>query len=179
MANERAFTYRNTGTKEKPVWERWFAKTVADAVLMSDKADETKTIVDFVKEYVGEKIAELIGSAPEMYDTLEEIADYIAEHSDITEALNAAIGSKADKTTASETTDGLMAKSAFAKLKSIEENANCYEHPETHPAAMISEDEEHRFCADVEKEKWDNAPTVCFGPEAPQSAPPGSLFFLL
>ncbi len=100
MANERAFTYRNTGTKEKPVWERWFAKTVADAVLMSDKADETKTIVDFVKEYVGEKIAELIGSAPEMYDTLEEIADYIAEHSDVTEALNAAIGNKLDKTAA-------------------------------------------------------------------------------
>ena len=40
MANERAYTTRNSGTKEKPVWERFFAITVADAILMSDKDGE-------------------------------------------------------------------------------------------------------------------------------------------
>ena len=59
MANERAWTYRNVGTLEKPVWERWFVKTLADAVFMDEKGDKTVT------EYINEKIKELIGTAPE------------------------------------------------------------------------------------------------------------------
>ena len=42
-------------------------------------------------------ISELIGGAPETYDTLKEIADYIASHEDVVTALNAAIGNKVDK----------------------------------------------------------------------------------
>lgn len=84
MAKERVFTYRNVGTSEKPVWEKWFQKTVADAVLMSDGEEETKTIVD----YVNQKISELIGGAPEAYNTLKEIADYITSHKSVSDALN-------------------------------------------------------------------------------------------
>jgi hypothetical protein len=42
-------------------------------------------------------IADLIGGAPETFDTLKEISDYIAEHQDVVDAINAAIGNKADK----------------------------------------------------------------------------------
>lgn len=94
MAKERAFSYRNTAAQGEPaVWEKWFMKTVADAVLMSDADNEEKTIVD----YVNEKIDELIGGAPGTYDTLKEIADYITAHEEVAEALNEAIGSKASK----------------------------------------------------------------------------------
>lgn len=93
MAKERVFTYRNVGTEEAPVWEKWFQKTVADAVLMSDADGENKTIVD----YVNQKIADLIGGAPETYDTLQEIAEYIASHENVATALNSAIGNKVDK----------------------------------------------------------------------------------
>ena len=41
-------------------------------------------------------ISELIGGAPETYDTLKEIADYIGAHQEVVDALNAAIGNKAD-----------------------------------------------------------------------------------
>ena len=41
-------------------------------------------------------ISELIGGAPETYDTLKEIADYISAHADVVNAINAAIGAKAD-----------------------------------------------------------------------------------
>lgn len=41
-------------------------------------------------------ISELIGGAPETYDTLKEIADYISAHADVVDAINAAIGAKAD-----------------------------------------------------------------------------------
>ena len=93
MAKERVATMRNTGTAQEPNWEVWFAKTVADAVMMSDSDGEEKNIVD----YVNEKIENLIGTAPEAYDTLQEIAAYIAEHEEVAEALNEAITNKASK----------------------------------------------------------------------------------
>ena len=50
-----------------------------------------------VDEKISAAISELIGGAPETYDTLKEIADYIAEHEEVAEALNQAIGTKVDK----------------------------------------------------------------------------------
>lgn len=46
---------------------------------------------------IGTAISELIGGAPETYDTLKEIADYIDAHQDVSTALNEAIGKKVDK----------------------------------------------------------------------------------
>ena len=90
MANERVWTYRNAGTLENPVWERWFAKTLADAVFMSDQGD--KTIV----QYINEKLEELIGTAPENLNTFQEIAEYIEAHKEVADALNEAITKKAN-----------------------------------------------------------------------------------
>lgn len=55
-------------------------------------------------------ISNLIGGAPETYNTLKEISDYIAAHEDVVTALNAAIGAKADKSvveTLSATVDSI------------------------------------------------------------------------
>ena len=57
---------------------------------------------------------------------------------------------------ATTTTDGIMSKEDKTKLDGIATNANKYEHPENHPATMITEDETHRFVTDTEKEKWNN-----------------------
>jgi hypothetical protein len=40
------------------------------------------------------------------------------------------------------------------KLDNIEENANAYVHPLTHPATMIEEDTTHRFITDDERTEW-------------------------
>ena len=60
------------------------------------------------KNYTDEKIAELINGAPSTLDTLKEIADAMANSEDVVEALNEAIGTKANavhKHTKSEITD--------------------------------------------------------------------------
>ena len=125
MANERVFTYRNVGTEEKPVWEKWFSKTVADAVYIADSNGDAseKTIV----AYVQEKINDLIGGAPGTYDTLKEIADYIATHQGVSDALNAAIGEKADKNhvhpAATQGSNGMMAANDKKKLDGVAEGA--------------------------------------------------------
>lgn len=49
-------------------------------------------------QIVTDKVAALIGTAPEHLDTLEEIAKAIADNSTVVETLNSAITSKADKT---------------------------------------------------------------------------------
>lgn len=46
---------------------------------------------------ISSAIDDLIGGAPATYDTLKEIADYIADHEEVVTALNAAIGAKLDK----------------------------------------------------------------------------------
>ena len=93
MAKERVTTYRNTGTETEPVWEKYYNKTVADAVMMSDSDGETKNI----KQYVDESIDNLVNGAPETMDTLKELSDAIAENESTVEAINSAITSKADK----------------------------------------------------------------------------------
>lgn len=62
-----------------------------DAALTSRPTAET------MNSAISKAISDLIGGAPETYDTLKEIADYIAEHETVVEALNAAIGAKLDK----------------------------------------------------------------------------------
>ena len=84
MAKERVTTYRNTGTEADPVWEKYYNKTVADAVLMSDSDGETKNI----KQYVDESIDNLVNGAPEAMDTLKELADAITENEGVVDAIN-------------------------------------------------------------------------------------------
>ena len=58
-------------------------------------------------------IDELIGGAPETYDTLKEIAEYILNNQDVMTTLNNAIGGKVDK----EEGKGLSAEDFTSALK--------------------------------------------------------------
>lgn len=49
-------------------------------------------------KYTDKKVADLIGTAPETMDTLEEVAAAIQENKDVEKALNEAIGKKANQT---------------------------------------------------------------------------------
>ena len=92
MAKERAFLNRNVGTQESPVWEKWFAITVADAVMMSDNDGEAKNI----QQYVIEKFNELVGGAT-TYTTLKEIEDWINAHEEEFTTLTETVNNKVDK----------------------------------------------------------------------------------
>ena len=56
------------------------------------------TAYDNANKYTDKKVADLIGSAPETMDTLEEVAAAIQENKDVETALNEAIGKKANQT---------------------------------------------------------------------------------
>ncbi|NCE63012.1 hypothetical protein D1159_00090 [Pseudoflavonifractor sp. 524-17] len=59
-------------------------------------AVETRPTGEDMDTAISQAISGLINGAPETYDTLKEIADYISTHQEAADALNAAIGGKAD-----------------------------------------------------------------------------------
>ncbi len=69
-----------------------------------------------VKTVLNNRINELVDGAPETFDTLKEIADYIAEHEEIARALNEAIGNKVDK----ETGKSLISNAEIERLAGVE-----------------------------------------------------------
>lgn len=74
-------------------------------------------------------ISDLIGGAPEIYDTLKEIADYISSHQDVVDTLNAAIGGKADKATTLAgygITDGMTATAITQAISDALTSAKTY-----------------------------------------------------
>lgn len=54
-----------------------------------------------------------------------------------------------------------------------------YTHPSTHPASMIVQDSTHRFATDEEKTAWNEKANVYFAEELPETAPAGSVCFLI
>ena len=69
--------------------------TVADA--LNNLNSEVDNVLTTAKSYTDTKVADLVGSAPETLDTLQEVAQAIEENEDVVTALNSAIGSKANQ----------------------------------------------------------------------------------
>ena len=61
----------------------------------------------------------LINGAPSTYDTLKEIADYIADNEDVVSALNAAIGNKVDKVAGKGLSANDFTNTLLSKLNAI------------------------------------------------------------
>lgn len=122
-------------------------------------------------------IDELIGGAPATYDTLKEIADYIAAHEDVTTAINAAIGNKVDKVegmglSANDFTDALKSKlDAMEPVTAAEKTAwnNKAEKTEatTEAAGLMSA---------ADKAKLDGLNGVRYGAEVPADMKNGEMF---
>ena len=81
--------------EEYPV-DSGFVKYNAETGLYSTEEIDLSGKADI--EYVDTKVADLINSAPETLDTLGELAEALQENDSVVEALNSAIGNKADKT---------------------------------------------------------------------------------
>ena len=89
--------------------------TPVNEQISGEIAAATATISDAANKYTDTKIANLINGAPTTLDTLGEIAEAMAEHADIVEALDAAIGQKADRTHSHVITDVTDLPDALAR----------------------------------------------------------------
>ena len=119
----------------------------------------------------------LIGGAPETYDTLKEIADYIANHKDASDALTAAIGGKVDKEegkglSANDFTDVLKAKlEAMAAVTEAEKAAWDAKAEKT-----VATGEADGLMSKEDKTRLDLLRGVRYGTEVPQDMKDGEMF---
>ena len=70
-----------------------FRSDVANGVI---SVDHTPTL-NSAKKYTDDKIADLVGGAPETLDTLKEIAEALGEDANLSATLTTEIGKKVDK----------------------------------------------------------------------------------
>lgn len=100
-SNTTAASANNTASEAKRiaqnaldlVTEGQGSQVIVNGVAVDTFNADTKADLD----YVDRQIAALIGAAPETLDTLEEVAKAIKENETVVDALNAAIGTKANK----------------------------------------------------------------------------------
>ena len=152
-----------------------------------------------VSQAVSDAVDALIDGAPGTYDTLKEIADYIAQDGEAAAAMTELIATKVDKVegmglSANDFTDALL-----AKLNAISEGANKVEASETngnikvdgaevtvytHPAVNhIPEGgaaDQHLVWNAAGEAKWEDMPEyILSGSEAPADLEEGQLFVQL
>lgn len=113
---------------------------------------------------IGTAIDALIDGAPETYNTLKEVADYIAEHKEAADALSAAIGNKVDKVEGK----GLSTEDFTAALKEKLEAL-----PESIAEATT---EESGLMSAADKTRLDGLRGVRYGAEPPADMKDGELF---
>ena len=98
-------------------------------------------------------------------DTIEANANYYTHPDDVDtrHVADSQINywnNKAENKLATILANGLMSSEDKSKLDTIETGANNYTHPEKHEAAIIIEDETHRFVTDEEKSTWNTKATT-------------------
>lgn len=88
---------------------------------ITNKLADTPTNSE-VDTKISTAIAELINGAPETYNTLKEISDYISAHADVVDTLTAAIGNKADASVVASIKTTVDALGALASLNVVTED---------------------------------------------------------
>lgn len=81
-----------------------------------------------------------------------------ASHRFVTDTEKSTWSGKAEKTAATASAAGLMSAADKKKLDGVAAGANNYQHPASHPATMIAQDETHRFITDAERKAWNEKP---------------------
>ncbi|WP_069679171.1 hypothetical protein [Clostridium taeniosporum] len=107
----------------------------------------------FNREEVLQKIKDVIGTAPEALDTLQEIAKALNNDSNFAGTMTKQLSTKVDKIKGKQLTDENYTLEEKNKLVKIENEANKYVHPANHSADIIVENPNKRFTNDTEKSK--------------------------
>lgn len=74
------------------------SQEIAAIAARAEVAEACNETLNSAKSYTDTEIADLVNAAPEELNTLKELADAMLEHEDVVEALNSAIGMKANQT---------------------------------------------------------------------------------
>ena len=145
---EQDTTHRFVSDAEKTTWNNKASSSTATTAANGLMSKEDKAKLDGIAANANNYVH------PSSHPASIIIQD--ETHKFVTDAEKNTWNGKADKTTASIDSNGLMSSEDKAKLDTIEEGANNYVHPDNHPATMITQDATHRFVSDAEKNTWNS-----------------------
>lgn len=126
---------------------------------------------------------ELMGEGvPEAYDTFKELADYISTHQEAADALTAAVGNKADKTTVEALQATINGLGALANKSTVEESdLSAALKEKINTASEGNHAHSNKAVLDgITAEKvtaWDGKATLFVGATAPADMGASDLFF--
>lgn len=135
-----------------------FATTIATQIggKVDKVAGKGLSTEDFTSE-AKSKLAGIAAGANNYTHPASHSASMIEQdgtHRFVSDAERETWNNKPGSATATPTTTGMMSASDKSKLDSVAAGANNYTHPATHSAAMIEQDDTHRFATDAEKTAW-------------------------
>ncbi len=129
--------------------------TAASERVVSEAADR-QTLAN-AKAYVDAAIEQLVNGSPAALDTLKELSDALGNDPNFAATITNALAGKVDKVAGKGLSTEDFTTALKAKLAAIDDHANNYTHPSSHPASMIQEDATRRFVSDSEKTSWNSA----------------------
>lgn len=99
------------------------ASKLAEMITAINERAKTADMNTAISNAVSALRTELMGEGvPEAYDTFVEFANYISEHQEVSDALTAAVGNKADKSTVTTLQNAVNALGALAKKSKVSES---------------------------------------------------------
>ncbi|WP_246582803.1 pyocin knob domain-containing protein [Clostridium mobile] len=163
ITNDNLNSYKTTNdaeiqglrTKDTDLENKKANKTYVDTELNKRYLKEQV----FTKEEVLQKIKDVIGTAPEALDTLQEIAKALNNDADFAVTMTNELSRKVDKVAGKQLSTEDYTTADKNKLAGVEQGANKYIHPSTHSADIIVENANKRFVSDTEKANWNSKET--------------------
>lgn len=108
----------------------------------------------YTKEETDQRIQMVVNAAPSALDTLKELADALNDDPNFAATITTQLSKKVDKVNGKQLSTEDYSTVEKNKLAGVENNANNYIHPTTHPAAMITTDSTHEFVTDENITNW-------------------------
>ena len=147
--------------------EEGATRTIVDSQMSASSTNPVQNkVVQAAINAVSSKVDNIIEDAPEAYDTLKEISDYISTHETEYDALLAISNNKVDKIEGKGLSENDYTDGEKTKLAGIANNANNYSHPTSagnkHIPAGGSANQVLTWKANGEAQ-WSNAPSTTVG----------------
>lgn len=129
-----------------------------ETAIRSDMTSGNAATLASAKEYIDKAVEQILNGSPEALDTLKELADALGNDPNFAATVTKQLGQKVDKVTGKGLSTEDYTTADKQKLAGIAAGANNYQHPSSHPATMIAQDETHRFITDAERKAWNEKP---------------------
>lgn len=153
-------------------------KSSADLIETSDGKTVAAVLTELItglaskatKADIDNRINSIIAGAPEAFDTLKEIADYISSHEEVYVALNAAVGNKVDKVSGKGLSSNDFTDELKTKLEGLKNITSL-------SADKVTETSSKKFVSSAEKTKIANSARVLVGTTQPSDLTDKDIWF--